>query len=412
MVYAQKTLRERACQLACHDVIVLSSLKACSLIPVQEVVAEFVGGVSASSLFEARLAGQLVGEADEIQFVSCALKPCEIARIANYCDTLIANELRQFRMMHDYAGQCRFGLRLKTGVGIVNDVRYDPCRKHSKLGIPLAKTSRAWREGDLKDISGIHFHTACCTTSWEPLLRTVRVIEKQLAPMMHELEWINLGGGYEWDETTDFGPLQETIDLLTNTYGLKVFLEPGSGIVNSAGLLISSVVDLFESDGKMVAILDTTVNHLPEVFEFQYEPDVAEDVDDGPHKYILAGCSCLAGDLFGEYTFEEPLDIGSRITFENVGAYSLVKANMFNGINLPSIYIRDESGKLDLVREFTYEDFLSRCGGEEVAAIQSTSHDTAIPKRPEATRLLGKEILAENGRRQLTREACSPRIKR
>ena len=254
---------------------------------------------------------------------------------------------------------------------VADDVRYDPCRRHSKLGVELETLLRGLRDGDLKGMSGIHFHTACGSTSWEPLLRTIKVIERKLAVVMHELEWINLGGGYEWDETTDFGPLQETIDLLTKTYGLEVFLEPGSGIVNSAGSLISSVVDMLESDGKTVAILDTTVNHLPEVFEYQYEPDVAEHMDGAPHEYILAGCSCLAGDLFGEYAFEEPLDIGSRITFENVGAYSLVKANMFNGIDLPSIYIQCEDGELDLVREFTYEDFLARCGGEAHAAARA-----------------------------------------
>ena len=115
-----------------------------------------------------------------------------------------------------------------------------------------------------------------------------------------KLQWINLGGGYVWDETTDFGPLQEAVDLLTTKYGLQVFLEPGAGIVNSAGYLVASVIDLFKCDGKMIAVLDTTVNHLPEVFEYQYEPDVIEHVDDAPHEYILAGCSCMSGDLFGE----------------------------------------------------------------------------------------------------------------
>ena len=261
------------------------------------------------------------------------------------------------------------GLRVNPRVPIVVDDRYNPCRKNSRLGVPLNKVWRTWQKGELNGISGIHFHTACECRSWEPLLRTVREIEKQLSPMMRELEWISLGGGYDWDETTDFGPLQEAVDLLSNKYGLKVFLEPGHGIVNSAGSLHASVVDLFESDDKMVAILDTTVNHLPEVFEYQYEPDVAEHVEGAPHEFILAGCSCLAGDLFGEYTFEEPLDIGSRITFENVGAYSLVKANMFNGINLPSIYCQHEDGHLELVREFTYEDYLARCGGESHATL-------------------------------------------
>jgi carboxynorspermidine decarboxylase len=159
------------------------------------------------------------------------------------------------------------------------------------------------------------------------------------------------------------------VDLLITKYGLQVVLEPGAGIVNAAGYLVASVIDLFMSDGKMIAVLDTTVNHLPEVFEYQYEPDVVEHADDGQYDYILAGCSCLAGDLFGEYSFIEPLEIGSRVTFANVGAYSLVKAHMFNGINLPNIYSLTESGELVLVKRCTYEPFASRCGVDARAVV-------------------------------------------
>jgi carboxynorspermidine decarboxylase len=122
------------------------------------------------------------------------------------------------------------------------------------------------------------------------------------------------------------------------------------------------VIDLFKSDGKTIAVLNTSVNHLPEVFEYQFEPDVVEHVDHAANKYILAGASCLAGDIFGEYAFHEPLEIGSRVTFANVGAYSLVKAHMFNGINLPSIYVLDQTGRIELIKEFTFDDFANHCG--------------------------------------------------
>lgn len=344
---------------------ILYSIKASSQIRCLETVTQIVEGIAVSSQFEARLASTSCCR-DKVHFCGLAAYPHELQSLVEHCGVFTLNSLAPSKLRE--SGR-RWGVRTNPGLSVADDLRYDPCRRNSKLGVSLDRIFRAWSEGSLYGISGIHFHTACCCSSWEPLLRTVKLIEEQLAPMMYELEWMNLGGGYQWDEVTDFGPLQEAVDLLVNSYGLEVFLEPGSGIVNSAGSLISSVVDMFESDGKAVAILDTSVNHLPEVFEYQYEPDVAEHVDGAPHKYILAGCSCLAGDLFGEYTFEEPLDIGSRITFENVGAYSLVKANMFNGINLPSIYILQEDGRLELIREFTYEDYLARCGGESHAVM-------------------------------------------
>ena len=152
-------------------------------------------------------------------------------------------------------------------------------------------------------------------------------------------------------------------------FGLCVYLEPGAAPVRRAGYLVSSVIDLFRSGGKTIAVLDTSINHMPEVFEYQFEPDVLEHDDGAENEYVLAGSSCLAGDQMGVYGFEGRLRVGSRIVFSNVGAYSLVKAHMFNGINLPAIYSITGAGDLILRRRFTYEDFVSRFGACRDAAV-------------------------------------------
>ncbi len=171
------------------------------------------------------------------------------------------------------------------------------------------------------------------------------------------MEWINLGGGYFIDDEEQLRELESIIKNVKDKYSLDVFIEPGKGLVGSAGFLVTSVVDLFESNGKQIAVLDTTVNHLPEVFEYQYRPHILQENPDGQYEYRLAGCSCLSGDLFGDYRFDQALEIGSRIIFKNVGAYMLVKANMFNGINLPAVNILKPDEGLELQKEFSYTDF-------------------------------------------------------
>ena len=138
---------------------------------------------------------------------------------------------------------------------------------------------------------------------------------------------------------------------------MDVFIEPGKGIVGSSGFLVASVVDLFESGGKQIAILDTTVNHLPEVFEYQYKPHILQEDPEGQYEYRLAGSSCLSGDLFGDYRFNQALEIGSRVIFKNVGAYMLVKANLFNGINLPTVNILKSDEALVMQKKYSYSDF-------------------------------------------------------
>ena len=141
-----------------------------------------------------------------------------------------------------------------------------------------------------------------------------------------------------------------------------MLLEPGAALVREAGYLVATVRDLFESGGSQVAVLDTSVNHAPEVFEYQFAPEVVGHSPEHPHAYLLAGATCLAGDLFGEYRFAAPLRIGSRVLFLEMGAYTLVKAHMFNGVNLPNLYTVAESGEISLRRRFGYEDYRARVG--------------------------------------------------
>ena len=152
-----------------------------------------------------------------------------------------------------------------------------------------------------------------------------------------------LGGGYLFNDDTNVRPLEEAASLIRDRHGAEVVIEPGAAFVRDSGYMVASVLDLFDSDGKEVAVLDTTVNHMPEVFEYQFRPDILGHTDAGAHEYVLAGMSCLAGDVFGEYRFDEPLSIGSRVVFTDAGAYTIVKASTFNGIPLPTVYeLRDD----------------------------------------------------------------------
>jgi carboxynorspermidine decarboxylase len=254
---------------------------------------------------------------------------------------------------------------------LVDDDRYNPCRRYSKLGVPIGRLCKSLRRepGLLDSLRGLHLHTNCDSASYEPLYRTVKHVEERLRAWLPRLRWINLGGGYLLDPPAGFAPLAEAVALLRSRCDLDVFLEPGAALVRRAGVLVAQVIDLFRSGKKTIAVLDTTINHIPEVFEYQFEPDVLGHDADGDYEYLLAGSSCVAGDVLGEYAFGEPLRLGSRVVLTDVGAYTMVKAHMFNGINLPTVYSVTTRGELVLRRRYTYHDFLSRCGASCDAAL-------------------------------------------
>lgn len=350
---------------------VLYSIKSCSCPAVLNFLSTRVDGFSASSLFESRLSSSTLGGKGTVHLTSPAFPKREIAELEEYVDYISFNSLNQWASFNAVRqnNSIRCGLRVNPKLSFVKDERYNPCRKYSKLGIPiehLAEKAGTHPEV-LKGISGIHVHSNCESRTTAPVLETTLLLVNELKDLLPQLDWINLGGGYQYDEIEDVSPLIEATRMLTEEVGLNVFLEPGEAVVGNAGVLVSSVLDIVENDGMKIAILDSTVNHLPQVFEYQYQPEIATSNPDEQYRYLIAGRSCLAGDLFGEYSFSNPLKIGSIITFTGVGAYSLVKSHMFNGINLPDIYFETTSGELRKVREYAFEDFWNNSGGSHAS---------------------------------------------
>lgn len=341
----------------------LYTLKPMGFSGIVELLRPYVDGFSASSLFEAIYASSRAVEGGSLHITTPGFLPDQIDQIANICDYIAFNSLSQWGLFSSKVlSESKCGLRINPDHSLVEDERYDPCRIHSKLGVPIDQLVTATRKKPalLDGLTGLHFHTNCDSPIAKPLLDTVRFLDDCLCDMLESLEWINLGGGYLLPSEGDNDAFLQAIGILRAKYDLDVFVEPGAAFVRDGCSIVASVIDIFDSDGKTIAVLDTTVNHMPEVFEYQYIPDVASACQDGKHNYILAGCSCLAGDLFGEYSFRQPLETGSRIVFTNMGAYTMVKWHCFNGINLPNIYARIISGEIVPRRSFNYGEYADR----------------------------------------------------
>ena len=351
----------------------LFALKALAFGSVLEIIKPHLSGFACSSLFEATLARDIAGEnGQSIHLTTPGLRLDELEELSDTCDFISFNSLGQWSRCREVAiRSVSCGLRVNPQMSFVSDDRYNPCRLGSKLGVPLEQLVATLRDDprSLEDIRGLHIHNNCDSNEFAQLLATIHRLQEAVPALMDRIEWVNLGGGYIVSGAEDLTPFTAAVQIAKGRRERTVFIEPGAAIARRAGRLVSLVIDLFRSDGKSIAILDTTVNHLPEVFEYQCAPEVVGATEDGSFRYTLAGSSCLAGDLFGEYAFTEPLKVGSRIEFADVGAYGLVKAHMFNGINLPTIYTAKSNGDFVVERRFTYEDFASRNGVERHAFV-------------------------------------------
>lgn len=335
---------------------VLYAIKAMPFAGMLQAIEPALDGFAASSLFEARLARTLFPW-KKLHFTTPGLRQDEIDSLSGLCDYLTLNSMSHVRSYERQLSQAvNLGVRLNTQISFIGDEKYDPCRSHSKLGIPLSQMEDGFAETMPESIRGLHIHTNADSTDLGELEANVSALNERVPPDF-QVEWVNLGGGYLFGEMQCRDQLVSAVQAVRERFNAEVFLEPGAALVRNAALLVSQVIDLFEVDGKSVAVLDTSVNHLPEVLEFGYQPDVLGQSGDAGCEYILAGSTCLAGDVFGTYDLGSKLEVGTRVVFPEVGAYTLAKAHRFNGVNLPAIWALGYDGVLRLRKQYRFEQF-------------------------------------------------------
>ena len=338
---------------------VLLALKAFAMFSAFPLVGKYLSGAAASGYHEARLAREEMNLA--VHTFCPAIKEGDFERLADLSDHLIFNSFSQWQRFRERAADypdVRFGIRVNPEHSEVTVPIYDPCAPGSRLGV----TRDRFRPDLLGSISGLHFHTLC-ELGFAPLARTVRVFEEKFGEFLPDMQWVNFGGGHHITrEGYDVDGLIRLLRDFRVRHGVEVFLEPGEAISWQTGTLVGEVVDIVRNR-REIAILDVSAaTHMPDVLEMPYRPEVlgAGLPGEKPHTCRLAGPSCLAGDVIGDYSFERPLAPGDRVVFLDMMHYTMVKTNTFNGVPLPAIAIWRKDRSLDIIREFGYRDFRQR----------------------------------------------------
>jgi carboxynorspermidine decarboxylase len=343
---------------------ILLALKAFSMFSVAPLVMRYLHGTCASGIYEARLGREEFG--GEVHTYCAAYRPHEMDDVLAVSDHVVFNSFNQWERYKEQAlaaqkdrPQLAFGLRINPEHSEGATPIYDPCAPCSRMGIPIARFSGQ----DLSGISGLHFHTLC-EQDFAPLARTLDVVEKNFGPYLEQLEWINFGGGHHITRPDyQVDALIERIKQFQEKYGVQVYLEPGEAVALNTGVLVAEVLDT-NWNSMHLAILDASATcHMPDVLEMPYRPRITGSgkPEELAHTYRLGGPSCLAGDVIGDYSFPEPLNVGQRLMFEDMAIYTMVKNTTFNGIPLPSIALwNSETDALRIVKNFGYEDFRNR----------------------------------------------------
>lgn len=340
---------------------ILLAMKAFSMWSVFPLISQTLQGVCASSPWEARLGREEFG--GEVHSFAAAFKESDVVELLKISNHLVFNSLPQlerFRPLWEREqGRVSIGLRVNPEHSEGAVALYDPCAPGSRLGVTRSQCEGA----SLKGVEGLHFHTLC-EQLFEPLERTARVFEENFGQFLAGMKWLNLGGGHHITrEGYDLDGLVELVRYFREKYDLTVYLEPGEAVAIGSGILVSEVLDVIHNQVD-TAVLDVSATcHLPDCLEMPYRPGITGGFDPGvkAHTYRIGGPSCLAGDVLGDWSFEQELQPGDRLVFEDMAHYTMVKTTTFNGIQHPAICTWEpETEQLTVVRRFGYQDFKSK----------------------------------------------------
>lgn len=335
---------------------ILLALKCFAAWPVFDLMREYLDGTTSSSLYELKLGRDKFG--GETHAYSVAWADHEIGEVVACSDKIIFNSISQLERYEDQCGEVPRGLRVNPGVSAAAYDLADPARRYSRLG--ESDVDRI--AGVIDRLDGFMIHNNCENRDFDRFDSLLTAVEERLGPLLDRVRWVSLGGGIHF--TAPGYPLQKLAQRLrtfADRHQVQVYLEPGEAVVQDSATLEVSVLDVVHNE-KSIAVVDSaTEAHMLDLLIYRLNARV--EPDEGPHAYLVCGKTCLAGDVFGEFRFPQPLTPGSRISLRDAAGYTMVKKNWFNGVAMPSIVVKELTGELRVARTFGYQDYVDSLGG-------------------------------------------------
>ena len=350
---------------------ILLAQKGFSMFYFYPLIGHYLDGTTASSLFEAKLGYEemekkFTKKKLETHIFNPSYRDDEFDEILDITNHIVFNSFAQWNKFKGRVQEkikatgkhISCGLRVNPEFSEVETEIYNPAGRYSRFGVTIEN----FKEDELEGLEGLHFH-ALCEQNSDALENVLKVFEEKFGKYLHGMKWVNFGGGHHVTRKDyDIEKLIKCINHIKETYNVQVYLEPGEAVALNTGFLVSEVLDITKNEMDIL-LLDTSVScHMPDVIEMPYRPFIFGSglPNEKKYTYRLGGPTCLAGDIVGDYSFDEPVKVGDKLIFTDMAHYSMVKTNTFNGINLPSIAVYTEKDGLKVIRTFKYEDFKNR----------------------------------------------------
>lgn len=329
------------------------ALKCFSTWAVFDLIRNYLDGTTSSSLYEARLGSEKIGK--EVHAYSVGFSPEDIRAVTRYADKIIFNSVSQLQRFYNEARRLEIGIRINPRLSYSHYDLADPARRYSRLGVIDKKSLLPV----LSRISGVMFHFNCENDNFNNFSDNLDAISHTYSDILSQSKWVSLGGGiYFTKEKYPYKKLCAKLKEFSDKFQVQVYLEPGEAVITRSAELVTSVVDIMRNEVDLAIVDASSEAHMLDLLIYR-TPAKMKAAGRGRFKYMIAGRSCLAGDVFGTYQFKSPLKVGSIIHFADAAGYTMVKKNWFNGLQMPSIVVKRLNRTIEVIRRFEYKDFVN-----------------------------------------------------
>lgn len=361
MIHEDRLLRNLSiCQRlkSLSGVKLVLALKCFSTWGTFDTIRPYLDGTTSSGPFEVRLGYETFG--GETHAYSVGYSETDLLSVRDLADKVIFNSVGQLQRFQPMVKECSsVGLRLNPEVSYAGHILADPARSYSRLGAKLADLN----SDVIAELDGLMFHMNCENRDFNAFSRILDTLSERFGTYLEQVNWVSLGGGVFF--TSPGYPVEKLAQVLkqfAEKHQVQIYLEPGEAVITDTADLVVTVLDLVKN-GKWTAIVDSaTEAHRLDTLIYSEPASIAEADADGKYEYIIGSCSCLAGDIFAEARFSEPLRVGDQLTIKDSAGYTMVKLNWFNGLRMPGIYYQRCNGAIETLNRFDYQDFKASLG--------------------------------------------------
>jgi diaminopimelate decarboxylase len=253
------------------------------------------------------------------------------------------------------------GIRLNPNTDAQTLSQISTGKKENKFGVGEKKFIELVnyiKSSNYIKLKCLSVHIGSQILSNRPYERMLKVVDRIIKKSAHKFEFIDLGGGMgisykKKKNKLNYRKYNSAINKFLYIYKSKIIFEPGRSIIGDAGILISKVIYIKETNSKNFIILDVGMNDLmrPALYGAIHRIIPAiKNKQFSKKTFEFVGPICESTDKFSTLKNFQKLKEKDLIIICDVGAYGMSLSSNYN-VRPKSMELLIKNSKIRIIKK-------------------------------------------------------------